>query len=149
MTKRGRKIYFGFIALLMLSEMVTSNMYSLLGPLESTADIMGVSVSVETVRLMILIVLDAVPGLAAVIAYMAYKNGDAAGNGRIAVTLTALGMIAYGVYQFLSATFQLGNMQSFVQLVGVVYATLGIVAWFVGGDLRRGLSSPDDTVLME
>jgi hypothetical protein len=143
MKKRSRIIYFGFIAVLMLSEMVTSNVYSLLGPLENTAEIMGVSVSVERIRLIILIVLDAIPGIAAVIAITAYRSGDASGVGRIAVILTTFGMLAYGGYQFWSATFQLGNMQNFVRLVGVVYSVFGIIAWFVGGDLRQGLSSPN------
>jgi hypothetical protein len=143
MKKRSRIIYFGFVAVLMLSEMVTSNAYSLLGPLEDTAELMGVSASVERIRLIILIVLDAVPGVAAVIAITAYRSGDASGVGRVAVILTTFGMLAYGGYQFWSATFQLGNMQNFVRLVGVVYAVFGIIAWFVGSDLRQGLSSPN------
>ena len=145
MKKRSRIIYFGFIAVLMLSEMVTSNVYSLLGPLEDTAEIMGVSVSVERIRLIILIALDAVPGIAAVIAITAYRSGDAAGVGRVAVILTTFGMLAYGGYQFWSATVQLGNMQNFVRLVGVVYSLFGIIAWFVGGDLRQELSSPNQS----
>jgi hypothetical protein len=145
MRKRSRIIYFGFIAVLMLSEMVTSNVYSLLGPLEDTAELMGVSESVERIRLIILIVLDAIPGVAAVMAIVAYRSEDALGIGRVAVILTTFGMLAYGGYQFWSATFQLGNMQNFVRLVGVVYSLFGIIAWIVGSDLRRGLSSPDQS----
>jgi hypothetical protein len=145
MKKRSRIIYFGFIAVLMLSEMVTSNVYSLLGPLEDTAELMGVSVSVERIRLVILIVLDAIPGLAAVIVILAYRSGDAARVGRFAVILTTFGMLAYGGYQFWSATFQLGNMQNFVRLVGFVYSLFGIIAWYVGADLRQELSSPNQS----
>ncbi len=134
----ARMIYFGFIAVLMLSEMLTSNLYSLLGPLKDTAELMGVSVEVERVRLIILILLDALPGIAAVVVLWAYKNTDVAGAGRAGVIATTIGMLAYGAYQFWSATYQLGNMQNFVKLVGVVYAALGVVAWFVGGDLRQG-----------
>jgi hypothetical protein len=143
MKKRSRIIYFGFIAVLMLSEMVTSNVYSLLGPLEDTAELMGVSESVERIRLITLIVLDAIPGIAAVMAIIAYRSGDASGVGRSAVILTTFGLLAYGGYQFWSATFQLGNMQNFVRLVGVVYSLFGTIAWFVGVDLRHGLSSPN------
>jgi hypothetical protein len=146
MKKRSRIIYFGFIAVLMLSEMVTSNVYSLLGPLEDTAELMGVSESLERIRLIILSVLDAIPGVAAVIVILAYRSGDASGVGRFAVILTTFGMLAYGGYQFWSATFQLGNMQNFVRLVGVVYSVFGIIAWFVGGDLRQGLSSPNQSM---
>jgi hypothetical protein len=137
MKGRGRTIYFGFIAVLMLSELLTSNLYSLIGPLEDTAALMGVSVAVERVRLVILILLDAVPGIGAVLVVRAYRTGDAAGAGRAGVMLTTFGMLAYGAYQFWSATFQLGNMQGFVKLVGIVYAALGVVAWLVGGDLRQ------------
>jgi hypothetical protein len=144
--KRSRLIYFCFIAFLMLSEMITSNLYSLIGPLEDTSELMGVSVAVERIRLIILVVLDAIPGFGAVLAIWAYRNSDSTSAGRIGVILTTFGMVAYGCYQFWSATFQLGNMQGFVKIVGLVYATLGIVAWFVGGDLRQRLKSPNQSV---
>jgi hypothetical protein len=32
----------------------------------------------------------------------------------------------------------LGNMQGFVKLVGIVYALLGLAAWFIGSDLIKG-----------
>jgi hypothetical protein len=140
MTKRSRIIYFGFIAFLMLSEMITSNLWSLVGPLEKTAEIMGVSVAMERVRLIILIVLDAVPGVGALLAIRGYRRVEASRVGRMGVYLTTYGMLTYGCYQFWSATFQLGNMQGFVKLVGIVYALLGVVAWFVGRDLREGLA---------
>ena len=60
--------------------------------------------------------------------------------GRIGVVITTVGMLAYGGYQFWAATFQLGFMPNFHKLVGVVYAMLGIIAWFIGGDLRKGLN---------
>jgi hypothetical protein len=145
MRNRNRIIYFGFIAFLMLSEMITSNIYSLIGPLEKTAEIMGVSVAVEQVRLVMLIILDVVPGVGAVLAIRGYRRADAIMAGRVGVYLTTFGMLAYGVYQLWSATFQLGNMQGFVKLVGTVYAFLGIVAWYVGGDLRKGLAWPEES----
>jgi hypothetical protein len=138
---RNRMIYFGFLAVLMLSEMLTSNIYSLLGPLEATAKMMGVSVAEERNRLIVLIFLDAVPGIGALLVIRAYRRGVATSAGRMAVMATTVGMIVYGVYQFWSATFQLGNMQHFVQWVGVVYSLLGAGAWFIGGDLRKGPAS--------
>ena len=68
MKNRCQIIYFGFIAFLMLSEMITSHLWSLVGPLEETADLMGVGMAVERVRVAILILLDAVPGVGAVLA---------------------------------------------------------------------------------
>lgn len=137
MKNRGRIIYFGFIALLMLSEMITSNFYSLVWPLEETAVIMGVTVAVECIRLIILIILDAIPGVGAVFAMQGYRRIESRRAGRIGVIVTTYGMLAYGIYQFLSATFQLGNMRGFVMLVGVVYSLLGVAAWFIGADLRK------------
>lgn len=146
MKKRSRMIYFGILAVLMLSEMITSNFYSLVWPLKETAEIMGVSVSVERIRLIILIFLDAVPGAGALMAIHGYRRTEARRVGRLGVIVTTFGMLAYGCYQFWSATFQLGNMQGFVQLVGVVYALLGFAAWFIGGDLRQGLASTDPSM---
>jgi len=37
-------------------------------------------------------------------------------------------------------------MENFVRLVGFIYAALGVVAWFVDGDLRQGLSSPGQSM---
>ena len=143
MQNRNRIIYFGFIAFLMLSEMITSNIYSLVGPLEKTAEIMGIGVAEERVRLLILIFLDAVPGIGAVLAIRGYRHPGARDSGRMGVYLTTFGMLAYGIYQFWSATYQLGNMQGFVKLVGIVYSGLGIVAWYVGSGLRSGAVSSE------
>jgi hypothetical protein len=141
MTTRSRMFYFGFLAVLMLSEMLTSNIYSLFGPLAATAEMMGVSVYQERTRLIILIFLDAVPGIGALLVIRVYRRGAAAPAGRMAVMVTTFGMVAYGIYQFWSATFQLGHMQNFVQLVGIVYSLLGVGAWLIGGDLRK---DPDE-----
>jgi len=146
MKKRSRMIYFIFIAVLMLSEMITANIYSLLGPLEETAEFMGVGVEAERVRLVILIILDAIPGMGAVLAIWGYRSSEAAQIGRIGVIVTTVGMLAYGSYQFWAATFLLGFMPNLHKLIGFVYVMLGIVAWFVGVDLRQGLSSPNQSM---
>ncbi|MEJ2140295.1 MAG: hypothetical protein P8Y61_12775 [Gammaproteobacteria bacterium] len=140
MKTRTRIIYFSFIALIMLSELVTSNLYSLFGNLENTADIMGVTVAEERIRLYILIVLDIVAGGGALLAVTGYVRAGAANLGRIGVTMAAVGMVIYGCYQFWAGTFQLGteSMQNLTRTVGIIYPLIGIGAWFVGRDLRRG-----------
>ena len=143
MKHRGRIIFFAFIAILMLSEMVGSNLWSLIGPLEDTAKFMGVSVAEERVRLIILIILDAIPGIGALLAVQGYRRSGSRRTGRNGVIITTVGMLAYGSYQFTSAIIQLGDRQSFVMLVGVVYASLGIAAWFIGRDLRQPTMSSD------
>jgi len=149
MKRRYRVIYFGFIAFIMLSEMITSNVYSLFGPLEETAELMGVTVGLERIRLIILIVLDAIPGIGAVLAIRAYANPGTLSTGRIGVFATTIGMIVYGAYQVFAATFQLGNMRMLVTIVGITYPLLGIGAWFVGADLRRGNLLPDGPTVQE
>ena len=47
MKKGSRMIYFGFTAVLMLSEMITSNLYSLLGPLEIVAKSASLSILIR------------------------------------------------------------------------------------------------------
>ena len=120
-----------------------------MGPLKDTADLMGVSVTTERTRLVILIFLDTIPAIGVVLFIWGYRNGEAARAGHIGVVITTVGMLLYGSYQFWAATFQLGFMPNFHKLVGVVYATLGIIAWFVGGDLRKGLSSPNQSMQAE
>lgn len=139
MKPRGRIIYFGFIALLMLSELFTSNLYSLFGNLENTAEIMGVTVAEERVRLYILIVLDLIAGGGAVLAIVGYRNPSKAAIGRAGVMMAAGGMIVYGCYQFWAGTFQLGSesFQMLTRTVGIIYPLIGIGAWFVGRDLRE------------
>ena len=142
MKHRGRIIFFAFIAILMLSEMIASNLWSLIGPLEDTAKFMGVSVAEERVRLIILIILDAIPGIGALLAVQGYRRSGSRRTGRIGVIITTFGMLAYGSYQFTSAIIQLGDRRNFVMVVGVVYASLGIAAWFIGRDLRQADASP-------
>lgn len=145
MKKRSRIIYFGFIAVLVLSENI-GNFYSLMGPLKNTADLMGISVTAERIRLVILIFLDSIPAIGAMLVIWVYRGSGAVRAGRIGVVTTTVGMLAYGGYQFWAATFQLGFMPNFHKLVGIVYAMLGIIAWFAGGDLRKGLSSPNQSM---
>ena len=139
MQPRGKKIYFGFIALIMLSELFTSNLYSLFGNLENTAEIMGVTVLEERIRLYILIVLDLVAGGGAVLAVIGYSNPSRAALGRIGVIMASIGMVVYGCYQFWAGTFQLGSesMQNLTRTVGIIYPLLGVGAWFAGSELRN------------
>ena len=93
MKKRSRMFYFGFIAFLGLSENI-GNLYSLFGPLEDTADLMGVYVAAERIRLVILIFLDAIFAIGAVLSIWRYRSCEAARAGRIGVVITTVGMLA-------------------------------------------------------
>ncbi len=136
MKKRSRIIYFSVIAFLMISENI-GNVYSLMGGLEKTAELMGVPVQDERTRIMILIFLDAVPAIGALLAIWAYRNSTRVQAGRIGVAVTTIGLLAYGSYQFWAATYQLGFMPMMHQFIGIFYAALGIAAWYIGSDLRK------------
>ena len=146
MKKRSRMIYFIFIAVLMLSEMITANIYSLVWRLEETAELIGVAVEVERARLMLLIVLDFISGVGAILAVRAYRNADAAHLGGVGVIMTSVGILTYGLYQLWFATYLLQWLPTFHQGVGIFYALLGVLTWFVGCDLRKGQSPPNQSV---
>jgi hypothetical protein len=107
---------------------------------------MGVSVEAKRIWLVILIFLDTIPAAGALLSIWGYRSLKAAQAGRISVVITTVGLLVWGGYQFLAATFQLGFLPNFHKLLGIVYATFGIIAWFVGADLRQGLSSPNQSI---
>jgi hypothetical protein len=130
-------IFFGLLALLMLSELFFSNFGALQNNLEGVAHMLGISVAAERVRLYILMVLDAIAGGGALMAMWALLQPRARPIGRWGVWAATLGLIGYGAYQFLSALFQLGPDFRFpVMIVGVIYAFIGLLAWRMGRVLR-------------
>jgi len=136
MKKRSRIIYFSVIALLVITENI-GNVYSLFAGLEKTAELMGVPVQDERTRIMILIFLDAAVAIGALLALWAYKNSARVQAGLIGVFLTTNGLLAYGAYQFWAASTMLGFMPTMHKIIGLVYAALGIAAWYAGSDLRE------------
>ncbi|MEM7347435.1 MAG: hypothetical protein AAF485_24615 [Chloroflexota bacterium] len=124
-----RIIFFAVIALLLLSELVFSNIGSF-GNIEAVAEQLGLTVAAERVRLYILILFDAIGGVGALLALWGLFRSEAASTLRLGVLLTTIGLVGYGVYQFFSALFQLGDAFRIpIMIVGVVYAGLGIVTW--------------------
>ena len=144
--KRSRLIYFGIIAILMLSEMVMANIYSLLGPLEKTAELIGVDVEVERVRLMLLIVLDFIAGVGAILAVRAYRNAAAEHLGGVGVIMASVGILTYGLYQLWFATYFTTWLPTFHQGVGIFYVLLAVLTWFVGRDLRKWQLPPNQSM---
>ena len=136
-----RELYFGFIVILMVSELVARNLYSLIFQIERPAETMAVSVEVIRAHLSMLLLLDAIPAIGAMLVLWAFRHTEAVRSGRIGVFVTTLGLLAFGVYQFWYATYRLENFQSFTQAASIIYLILGIIAWYVGGSLRRGVSS--------
>ena len=131
-----RELYFGFIAILMLSELFAGNIYSLYFNIERPAELMAVSIEVAYRHMTILSMLDAIVGIGACMVIWSIRYSDAVRMGRNGVFMTTLGMLIYGGYQFWYATYELGAIQSIIKVVGVTYATLGICAWFVAGEIK-------------
>jgi len=128
-SKVWRFVFFGIIALLLLSELFFSNIGSL-GNIEEVAQQVGLTVAAERTRLYMLIFFDAVGGLGALWALVTLWRNESLPAGHASVWVTAVGLVGYGLYQFGSAIFQLGaDFRVPVMIVGVVYAGLGIAAW--------------------
>lgn len=128
----ARVIFFFVIALLMLAELFMSNLGTLLGDVTSTSAMMGITPDAERTRLWILILLDAVAGLGALVAAIGLLRKNAAWQ-RYGALATAIGLVLYGAYQFFAALFQLNDSVRIpVMVVGVVYALIGVAAWWLG-----------------
>ncbi|HJP04005.1 MAG: hypothetical protein QF789_09730 [Gammaproteobacteria bacterium] len=131
-----RELYFGFIAILMLSELVAGNLYSLLFAIERPAELMAVSIEVAYRHMSTLAVLDAIVGVGAGMVIWSIRYKEMVRFGRNGVFMTTLGMLVYGGYQFWHATYQLGATQPIIKVVGTTYAALGVGAWFVAGEIK-------------
>ena len=117
-----------------------SNLGTLLGDVTGTAAMMGISPEAERMRLFVLIALDAVAGFGALFAAIGLlrKNARWQRNGALATTV---GLVLYGVYQFFSALFQLNDSVRIpVMVVGVVYALIGVAAWWLGARVPAATS---------
>lgn len=134
-------VFFAVIAVLLLSELLFSNLSTLMGNLEKTASSLGLGTGAEQMRLWVLIWLDAIGGVgAAMVVWALLKPG--AGFGRIGLLAATLGLFLYGIYQLYAASFQLApNWKGPILGVGITYIALAGVAWYLGKPLRQRLSS--------
>ncbi len=132
-TRIPRLIFFGLLALIALSELFFSNLGTLNGDMAGVASMLGLTVQQERTRLLILIALDAIAGIGAVLAIIGAARTDSANLFQYGASLCALGFFAYGIYQLFAALTQLSDaVRAPVAIVGVIYAAIGIVVWFVG-----------------
>lgn len=130
-----RIVFYAVIALLMLAELFLSNIGSLLN-LEATAKMLGLSPDAERSRLFILIVFDALAGIGGLLAIWSLLRPSAAEIGRVGAWMVVAGLLLYGIYQVYSALFVLGPAwQAAILGVGITYALIGLVAWWIGRPL--------------
>jgi hypothetical protein len=128
--------FYAIIALLMLAELLLSNIGTLAGNLDATAAMLGLSPDAERTRLVILIILDAVAGGGALLALWALLRPTGHALGRAGAWLTAIGMAGYGLYQIGAALLQLApTWRGPILGVGVVYLLIGGLAAWLGRPL--------------
>ncbi len=135
-TRIGALIFFALLALIALSELIFSNLGTLSGDLAGAARMLGLTTAQERTRLLILIALDAVAGAGALLAVIGLlSRTHLAAYG---ASLCAVGFLAYGVYQVFAALTQLSEVVRLPVIVaGLLYALLGVAAWFVGRRFSR------------
>lgn len=128
--------FYAAIALIMLSELFLSNVGTLIGDLEGTAAMLGLSPEDERNRLLILIVLDAIAGEGALLALWGLLRPNARMIGRFGAWQTAAGLLAYGAYQVYSALLVLApEWRTPILGVGVLYMLIGALALRLGRPL--------------
>lgn len=109
-------------AFLFWSELIFSNLPSLANVAEPAATL-GWSVAATRFYFVVLALLDVVGGVGAVVCIVMVVRG---GNARVAVAVTAVTLIFYGITQFITAFRLPANLQLFYWAIGVVYLLLGI-----------------------
>lgn len=124
---------YAVIALLMWSELLLSNLGTLIGNLEATAAMLGLTPEQEQVRLIILMLCNMVAGDGALLALASLFFPSLARYRRIAAWVTTGGITAYALYQIGAAQLQLGEQWSTpITIVGIVYLLLALYSWWVG-----------------
>jgi hypothetical protein len=141
----GAKLFQGFLAVLALltfAELLFSNLNTLLTNLEPAAEQIGLSVGMERIRLVILIVFDAIAGVGALYALSSFRQRDAASFSQ-GLLVTLVGFLGYAIYQIASAWIQLAPAyRTTVTGFAVVYALLGLGAYFGGRRVWRSVEEP-------
>lgn len=141
----GAKLFQGFLAVLALltfAELLFSNLNTLLTNLEPAAEQIGLSVGMERIRLVILIVFDAIAGAGALYALSSFRQRDAASFSQ-GLLVTLVGFLGYAIYQIASAWIQLAPAyRTTVTGFAVVYALLGLGAYFGGRRVWRSVEEP-------
>jgi hypothetical protein len=132
-----RELYFGLVAILMLSEMVASNLFSVFFEIGRPAELFAVSLAVAHDHMLNLAGLNLIAGIGATLVLWVHRHESAALLGRIGVTVTVLGMLLYSGYQYTFVTVNVSDISANVKAVAIVYAALGIGAWFVGKPFRK------------
>jgi hypothetical protein len=132
---KGRLIFFALLAVILLLEIFFSDLGSL-RRLETVATELGLTPEAERNRLWTLIIFGSMGALGSLLCVAALLRNHS--FARVGLPLTVLGVIAYGLYQIVSASTQLApEWRVPIAFVGFVYAAIGLVAWWVGRGILR------------
>jgi hypothetical protein len=135
---RGRLLFFAVLAIILLLEIFFSNLGSL-RRLETVATELGLTPDAERNRLLTLIILGGIGAIGSLLCVVALLSNRSLA--RVGLPLSVFGFVAYGLYQLVSALLQLSpEWRLPIAFVGLVYAALGVLAWWVGRGLLRARS---------
>lgn len=127
---RGRLIFFGLLAVVLLLEILFSDLGSL-ARLEIVAAELGLTPETERSRLWTLISFGSMGALGSLLCVVALLSSRLVA--RVGLPLAVLGVTAYGLYQVFSATTQLASEWRLpIAFVGCVYVAIGLVTWWIG-----------------
>jgi hypothetical protein len=141
-----RELYFGFIAILMFSELIASNMFSLFFDIQTPVDVMGVTEEVARQHMLTLAFFDALVAVGAVMVYITLRYVRTVTLGKVGLLLVVFGLLAYGCYQYWFAVNRLQDMEIFIKVVAGVYFCFGLGAWGLGRPLLYGDWKPEQPV---
>lgn len=142
-TSIGKLLFYGFIALLFLSELGLSSLGGLQGDVALSAANNGIAAHTLRLYLIGLGILDALGGIGAGIAIAAIVRPGPKVPGRLGAILTTAALILYAAYQVGFGQLATGLRASELYImIGIVYLVFAMISWPVGGSLRNPNPEP-------
>jgi hypothetical protein len=130
------EMFYGFIAISMLIELLGGDLYCMLFAIDRVAELLDIGVSLAYQHLLILAIWNTLSCVGAAMVFYGLYFHEKMYFRRVGNLLTVVGLLSYGSYQFWFATNHLGEVGFYVKGAAIVYILFGIVAWY----LSKGLS---------
>ncbi len=137
-TTIGKLIFYGFIALLFLSELGLSSFGGLQSDLAASAASNGIEVQTLRLYLIGLGIIDVLGGIGTGLAIAALIRPGPNVPGRLGALLTTAALVLYAAYQVAFEQFAVGLVANELYImIAVLYLVLALISWPVGGSLRN------------